>query len=131
MQLIISEKPSAARRIVAALADSPIKTKKLGRAAYYEFTHNQKPIVVAPAVGHLFGLAAKKRTGKYPYFDIEWRPTSASFAGPYIKNLLKVAKKAEEFVVATDYDIEGEVIGLNIVRFICKQKDAQRMKFSK
>lgn len=32
--------------------------------------------------------------------------------------------------VATDYDIEGEVIGLNIIRFICAQKDANRMKFS-
>ena len=30
----------------------------------------------------------------------------------------------------TDYDIEGEVIGWNIIRFITKQKDAKRMKFS-
>lgn len=32
--------------------------------------------------------------------------------------------------MATDYDIEGEVIGLNIVRYICNQQDASRMKFS-
>ena len=32
--------------------------------------------------------------------------------------------------VATDYDVEGEVIGFNYVRFICGQKDASRMKFS-
>jgi DNA topoisomerase-1 len=30
----------------------------------------------------------------------------------------------------TDYDIEGEVIGLNVIRYVCKQKDAKRMKFS-
>lgn len=130
MQLIISEKPSAAKRLASALADSPIQTKKLGKAAYYEIVHDMKPIIIAPAVGHLFGLAPKKRTRNYPFFDVEWVPASASYALAYIKNLLKVAKKADEFIVATDYDIEGEVIGLNIVRFICNQKDAQRMKFS-
>ncbi|MFT4313498.1 MAG: DNA topoisomerase I, partial [Candidatus Woesearchaeota archaeon] len=35
-----------------------------------------------------------------------------------------------EFTVATDYDIEGEVIGLMCVLHACKQKDAHRMKFS-
>jgi len=42
----------------------------------------------------------------------------------------KLAKEADEFIVATDFDVEGEVIGWNVVRFICKQKDAKRMKFS-
>ena len=32
--------------------------------------------------------------------------------------------------VATDYDIEGEVIGLNVVRELLGLKDANRMKFS-
>ena len=41
-----------------------------------------------------------------------------------------LAKGAGSITVATDYDIEGEVIGLNIVRFIAGQPDAERMKFS-
>ena len=28
------------------------------------------------------------------------------------------------------FDVEGEVIGWNVIRFICKKKDAKRMKFS-
>ena len=52
------------------------------------------------------------------------------FTKRYYDTLLKLVKDAGEITVATDYDIEGEVIGLNIVRFIAGQKDAQRMKFS-
>ncbi|MEK6848464.1 MAG: DNA topoisomerase I, partial [Nanoarchaeota archaeon] len=44
--------------------------------------------------------------------------------------LEKVAKQAESFIVATDFDVEGEVIGWNIIRFICHQENAKRMKFS-
>jgi DNA topoisomerase-1 len=130
MQLIISEKPAAAEKIAAALGKS---TKKvLNKVAYFEIP--DKDIIVVPAVGHLFTLAQKEKTWKYPVFDLEWKPTyeteKAAFAKPYLENIKKLAKGAEEFVVATDYDIEGEVIGLNIIRFLCNQKDAKRMKFS-
>ncbi|MHA1830198.1 MAG: DNA topoisomerase, partial [Candidatus Helarchaeota archaeon] len=48
----------------------------------------------------------------------------------YLDVIKNLAKKAKEFTVATDYDIEGELIGLNIIRFACNQNDAYRMKFS-
>ncbi|MBD3262941.1 DNA topoisomerase I, partial [Candidatus Woesearchaeota archaeon] len=131
-QLIISEKPAAAAKIAAALG-KPIQ-KKTGKAVYFEVKKNNKKIIIAPAVGHLFSLAAKKKN-QYPVFDVEWTPTfeinkRAAFAKPYFKNIQKLSKGADDFVVATDYDIEGEVIGLNILKYICKQKDAKRMKFS-
>jgi DNA topoisomerase I len=129
MQLIIAEKPSAAEKIASALGSA--KKNKVGTVSWFEIP--DKKICVASAVGHLFGLTSSKRG--YPVFDVEWKPTfetskSAAYAKKYYSVLQKVAKKCNEFIVATDYDIEGEVIGLNIVRFLCKQKDAQRMKFS-
>lgn len=130
-QLIISEKPAAANKIANALGTPTIK--KVGQVSYYEI--KDKNIIIAPAVGHLFTLAEIKKTGKYPSFDISWQPTweiskSSAFAKKYYNVLKKLAKEADEFIVACDYDIEGEVIGLNIVRYLCKQKDAERMKFS-
>ncbi len=131
-QLIISEKPSAAAKIAAALGRAEKKTA--GKASYYEVNKGDKKIVVVPAVGHLLTLAEKERTWKYPIFDLEWKPTyeteRAAFARPYYENIQKLAKKADSFVVACDYDAEGEVIGLNIIHFLCGQKDAGRMKFS-
>jgi len=134
-ELIITEKPSAAMKIAYALSDSKPVRKTSGGVAYFDISHNKKDIVIVPAVGHLFGVAEKKETFAYPSFDIEWKPTSeisktASYSKKYANLIQKLSKDADSFTIACDYDIEGEVIGLNCVRFLCKQKNANRMKFS-
>jgi len=136
-ELIITEKPNASKRIAEALADGkPIKETVNG-VPYYKVTHGKKDIVIGCAVGHLFGLAEKVKSKgfAYPVFDIEWVPNyeiskSSAFSKKYLNVLKKITKGANSFTVACDYDIEGEVIGLNIVRFICNRNDARRMKFS-
>ncbi|MBI1969691.1 DNA topoisomerase I, partial [Candidatus Woesearchaeota archaeon] len=134
--MIITEKPAASKKVAEALADGkPIKESKQG-VPYYKLTHGSQDIVVGCAVGHLYTLAEKEKAEwKYPIFDIAWKPTSqvrkdAKFASKYLSVLKNLCQEASQFTVATDYDIEGEVIGLNIVRFTCKKKDASRMKFS-
>ena len=136
-ELIICEKPAAAKKIADALADSKAEKKSTrDKVPYYMLTHEGKEIVVGCAVGHLYGLKQKEGLkSKYPVFDIKWAPSGeiskgAIFSKKYLANLKRLAKGADEFTVATDYDIEGEVIGLNIIRFACKKKDAKRMKFS-
>jgi len=135
-ELILTEKPNASKRIAEALADGkPIKENVSG-VPYYKVTHGNKDIVVACAVGHLYGLAQKgKKTWTFPVFDIEWKPTAdinkkSAFSKKYLTLIKKLSKEANEFTVATDYDVEGEVIGLNVIKYACKQKDANRMKFS-
>lgn len=129
--LIITEKPQAAMKIASALGNA----RKLSNNSvpYYELERGGEKIVVACAVGHLFNLTLREGKG-YPVFDIEWsenwKNKKADFSKKYLMTLKMLAKDASEFVVATDYDIEGEVIGLNIIRFIAKQGDAKRMKFS-
>lgn len=134
-ELIISEKPSSARKIAAALADSKPHEKKNKQSSYFELTHNGKEIIVTSAVGHLYGLAEKDKSWNYPSFDIQWQESykgkkDLDYVKIYLDTITKLAKKADEFTVATDFDVEGEVIGLNVVRYACKQKDANRMKFS-
>jgi DNA topoisomerase-1 len=134
-ELIITEKPNAAKKIADALADGKPVKKSVSKVPYYELSHSGKEIVVGCAVGHLYGLKQREKKVKIPVFDVEWIPTyeiskGSAFAKKYFNVLKKLAKDADSFTVATDYDVEGEVIGLNIVRFICKKKDAKRMKFS-
>lgn len=133
-ELIITEKPNAAKMIAAALADGkPIK-ESINGVPYYKITRGNKDIVVGCAVGHLYTVAEKEKSFKYPVFDLQWKANAdvmkTDFSKKYLAVLKKIAKDAKEFTVATDYDIEGEVIGLNIIRYVCKQKDASRMKFS-
>ncbi|MBI2653460.1 DNA topoisomerase I [Candidatus Woesearchaeota archaeon] len=135
-ELIITEKPAAAKKIAEALADGKLIKESYQEVPYYKLTHGNKDIVVACAVGHLYGLAEKEKKGwKFPSFEIEWKPISettksSAFTKKYLNAIKKLAKSANEFTVATDYDQEGEVIGLNVIRFICNKKDAYRMKFS-
>ncbi len=136
VELIITEKPAQAQKIATALADTKaIKTTK-NKVSYYELKHKGKKILVGCAVGHLFGLAKSKNAKKgYPTFDIEWKPKyeidkGAGYTKRYVKVLEQLSKKADKFIVATDYDVEGSVIGYNVLKYICKQKDGKRMKFS-
>tara|TARA_Y100000034_G_C6904101_1_gene419030 strand:+ start:1158 stop:3173 length:2016 start_codon:yes stop_codon:yes gene_type:complete len=125
-ELIITEKPSAAAKIAESFEGAKLNT--LNGVKYWV----AGDIVVASAVGHLFGL--KKTERFYPVFNLEWKPSyehrGSSFQKPYFQTLKSLGKKASIFTVATDYDIEGEVIGLNIIRELFKLKDANRMKFS-
>lgn len=135
-ELVITEKPAAAQKIAESLADGkPIKENYQG-VPYYKLTHGKRDIVVACAVGHLYGLAEKeKKSWNFPVFDIEWKPVSetsksSAFTKKYLNAIKKLSKGADEFTIATDFDVEGEVIGLNVVRYACNKKDANRMKFS-
>ncbi len=127
--LILCEKPQAAMKIAYSLADiAPVKRNFFG-VPYYEINHEDKKYIVASAVGHLYGLRQRGSSKDWPSFDIEWAETE-SFGRKYISALKSLAKEAEDVIIATDYDVEGEVIGFNVLRFIFNRENAQRMKFS-
>ncbi len=133
--LIITEKPQAAEKIAAALSgnkDEKITTKE--KVSYYEFYKDGRKYIVGCAVGHLFGIQQIAARGPFPNFEVSWQPSHQKKAGEFTKRYLnvlkKLAKESDEFIVATDFDVEGEVIGWNVVRFVAKKKDAKRMKFS-
>jgi len=135
-ELIISEKPNAAKKIAEALADGKPLKENINGVPYYKLSHGNQDIIVGCAVGHLYGLKENNKDN-FPNFDIDWvqnaeigKKNKKDFSKKYANTLKKLAKMCDSFTVATDYDIEGEVIGLNVVRFIAKQKDANRMKFS-
>jgi DNA topoisomerase-1 len=134
--LIITEKPSVAKKMADALADGKPIQKKEGQVSYYLVTYNKKDVVVCCAVGHLFTVAEKDAGGwNYPVFDVEWKQSAlvskgSAFTKKYADVIKKLAKDSESCTIATDYDIEGEVIGYNVMKYLCKRDDAHRMKFS-
>jgi len=131
-ELIITEKPAAAAKIASALGKA--EKKNLGKVPYYEIKEKNKRILIGCAVGHLFTLSQKEKKSGWPIFDIEWQPNfkvkKEDWSKKYYSALSQLCKEADSFIVACDYDIEGEVIGWNILRFICKKETAKRMKFS-
>lgn len=131
-ELIITEKPQAAAKIATALGTST--KREIRGVPYYEVSRNGNKIIVACAVGHLFTLTQTTSGSEIPTFAIDWVPNfqvkRGDFTRKYYELLLALSKNAGSLTIATDYDIEGEVIGTNIVRLICNQPDANRMKFS-
>ncbi|MHA2378589.1 MAG: DNA topoisomerase I [Candidatus Thorarchaeota archaeon] len=136
--LIISEKPSAARRIAEALDEhsAPDEIKK-GKVSYYECRKDGDTLLVTYALGHLFELRQTEKGWKYPRLSTEWVPkyeVNKKAAGTkQIINLIKrISKDVDGFVVATDYDIEGSLIGYLILKHACRTdpNQATRMIFS-
>ncbi len=134
-EIIITEKPAAAAKIASALGDAT--QKNLNGVSYYEINKPDKKIIIGCAVGHLFTLKQSEGQKGWPIFNINWVPNSEvkkqDWSRKYYQTLSKLCKQADEFILATDYDIEGEVIGWNVLRFLCKKdsdKHAKRMKFS-
>ena len=86
-ELIITEKPKASLKIATALADTKaIKKSNIG-VSYYELSHKGKDIVVACAVGHLYGLAEKEKDSyNFPVFDIEIDGAPEKAAGIIVMN---------------------------------------------
>jgi len=134
--LVITEKPRVAEKIAHALAGKSPGKKALGGVAYYDFAKVKDRILVVPAVGHLYSLKQKTAGSGYPVFEIEWVPLSqvekkAAFSAKYLNALKKLAKEADVLVNACDWDVEGSLIGGNVIRFAGgKGKQAKRMFFS-
>ena len=130
--LIITEKPQAAEKIANSLGKARKQVE--GGVSYFELERDGKTIRVASAVGHLFGLDYKEGQKGWPIFEIEWRPSyekeKSAFTRKYYSLLKKLSRESGEIILATDYDIEGEVIGWNVLRFICHRQTAKRMKYS-
>src|SRR5256712_165329 len=138
--LIVCEKPDAAARVARALDEDgePRRTETQG-VPVYESRNRHETILVCSAIGHLYAVDSKTRTSRryYPVWDFDWKPKhlidkkSARLAR-WIQVISSLADKADRYVNACDYDVEGSLIGFTILRYACHGADtiAQRMKFS-
>src|SRR5438876_3222211 len=138
--VIVCEKPDAAARVARALDENgdPRRIESQG-VPFYESHNRQETILVCSAIGHLYAVDAKTHTSRryYPVWDFEWKPKhlidkkSARLAR-WIQAISSLASKADRYINACDYDVEGSLIGYTILRYACHGADskAQRMKFS-
>ena len=135
---VITEKPDAARRIALAL-DIKEKPKKMEENGVpYYVAERDREIVVVPALGHLYTVAEERKgRSQYPVFDFKWVPRyvaekSARQVRTWIDAIAKLARNADVFIDACDYDIEGSIIGYSVLKYACDGKDqmSKRMKYS-
>ncbi len=138
--VIVCEKPDAAARVARALDEDgdPRRMESQG-VPFYESHNRQETILVCSALGHLYAVDSKTHTSRrfYPVWDFEWKPKhlidkKSARLGRWIQVISSLANKADRYINACDYDLEGSLIGYTILRYACHGADskAQRMKFS-
>lgn len=136
--LVVCEKPDAARRVSAALSGGAASNTTVDGTTVFRFTRAQQDYVVCSAQGHVYSISdpASERT-VYPVFDAEWYPSNlvderSKGASGRISAIKKLAEGADKFVNACDFDVEGETIGYNLLRYACGGKEgvARRARFS-
>ena len=136
--LVICEKPDAARRVADALASDGVESMLVNGVQVLSLENGGRSYVVCSAMGHLYAISDSfRRRETYPVFDLEWYPAHLidKEAGHIEKRIISIGKLAVgagSFVNACDYDVEGETIGHNILRYACggREDTALRAKFS-
>ena len=132
---MIGEKPKVASRLANALGNYSIKENR--GVKNYEIETEDRRIIIAPAVGHIFNLDQVDDGWDYPVFDVEWKPIfetsdSSDYVKKYYNNLKDQIEKADSYINACDFDLEGSVIGYSILHNIADAPEdrIERMKFS-
>lgn len=136
--MIICEKPDAARRVAEAIGGTGVKTIRTDGIDVFHLSNEMGEFVVCAALGHLYSVSDHfKDRGAFPVFDLDWFPSNLLKKGIIgIKRRIEViqrfAANAQIFVNACDFDVEGETIGYNILKYACggKEDAALRVKFS-
>jgi DNA topoisomerase I len=137
MRLIISEKEIAAKRIAKILSGNGVSEEKSFGVPVHRFSLNGVDYAVIGLKGHILKVDYPKEYSNWFKVDpidlidagIEKMPIQKRI----IQALKKIASQADEVIIATDYDREGELIGYDALQ-IAQDKNSQlvskRAKFS-
>jgi DNA topoisomerase-1 len=135
-RLIISEKNHAAQRIALILSNYTQKRRYVAGVPVFEFSRDDADYLVLGLRGHIVEL-------DYPDRYNDWSavsPKDLIYAKPEkkvdpsakkIMNALKdLASGVDEVIIATDFDREGELIGVEALQQAGTKKPLRRARFS-
>lgn len=135
--LVICEKNSAASRIAFLLSNGDQSKNYYSKIPYFEFEREKEEFIVVGLRGHILEYDYPDEYNNWSKVDEEELVNvepEKEISVKSIANLLrKMGEKSDKIIVATDYDREGELIGLEAVRLL-KQEfpevETKRAKFS-
>ena len=135
-RLIICEKNHAARRIALILSNGSYKRRTVSNTPVLHFTKDSDEYFVLGLRGHVIELDYPKEYNDWeatpPAKLVSAKPekTVSRSAGRIMSALKQLAASVDEVIIATDYDREGELIGLEAVDHAKVDKPLRRARFS-
>jgi DNA topoisomerase-1 len=134
-KLIITEKANAARRISTILSDGKSQSTTTGGVTVISFSSGGDDYSVVSLRGHIIELDYPKEYNDWSAIapeDLVYAPQVKTVRVKSILNSIKsIAAESDEIIIATDYDREGELIGMETVKSIdVDMSKVKRAKFS-
>jgi DNA topoisomerase-1 len=116
MRLIVTEKNNSAKKIAEALSGGSNGSDKSFKVPFYTWSDENGEHMTIGLKGHVLGPAFPEGYSNWQKTDLHDLIDAELIKEPTDKNVVKaikkVAKEADELVIATDFDREGELIGL-------------------
>ena len=116
MRLIVTEKNNSAKKIAEILSGGTAKEDKTYKVPYYTWSGPEGDERTVGLKGHVVGPAFPEGYSNWQETDLHDLIDAQLTTEPTDKNVVKavrkVAKEADSIVIATDFDREGELIGL-------------------
>lgn len=137
--LVICEKKIAAERIAEILSDGKAKTKSLEKHPYFEFDRDGGHWAVVGLSGHVVEVDYPSEYNRWDRINpreliyVEPIKRVPREYGGLVRALKRLGKEADQAIVATDYDREGELIGkeaLDLLLEIHPDLPVRRARFS-
>ncbi len=136
-RLIVTEKFNASVRIATILSGGKSKRSYVEGTPVFEFTQGEDRVQVVGLRGHIINLDYPDALNDWARVDLKelvWaEPQKVVTAGKIGAALKTLAAQADEVVIATDFDREGELIGveaLGLIREARPEIRVRRARFS-
>ena len=136
MKLVICEKNIAARRIAYILSNGKTRSKTIGKTPIYELTKDNETWNVIGLRGHIINLdypAGFNQWTKIPPHElIDVEPCKKVSEKSIATALKSLVDKNPFLIIATDFDREGELIGVEVIDLLRNyNKDIKQIKRAK
>jgi DNA topoisomerase I len=126
MRLIITEKNNSAKKIAEILSGGSAKADATYKVPFYTWSDGDGEQTAVGLKGHVMGVAFPEGYSNWQETDLHDLIDAELVPEPTDKNVVKavrkLAKEADSVVIATDYDREGELIGLEALTQVLEVK---------
>jgi DNA topoisomerase-1 len=120
MRLIITEKNNSAKKIAEILSAGEAKADAAYKVPFYTWSDSEGEQMTVGLKGHVMGVAFPEGYSNWQETDLHDLIDAELVPEPTDKNVVKavrkLAKGADSIVIATDFDREGELIGLEALQ---------------
>src|SRR5919197_6035777 len=128
MRLIVTEKNNSAKKIAEILSGGDAAADAVYKVPYYTWSDSDGDHMAIGLKGHVMSPAFPEGYSNWQQTDlhdlIDADIVKEATDKNVVKAIKKVAKDADEVVIATDYDREGELIGLEALEAIVEANPA-------